>query len=395
MLSKMIKILVLIVALTMAAVGQAPADEDLSAPLVFEGAYNPDSLPAPREAPTPFSNKPKTLDFLMRDLTPLPQGEAETARTNYYLSVSRVYDLGSSLGSAASPAIPSPFAGASEFDETTVRTGIETSALFFDQRLALSGGVSWDQSIYNPYWSNGGDPSGEVSTMTYGFGADLAINDEWTAAAALTKRESVSRPGRRVRHFSEPAGLIASDLAMGRLGVQFLKPDWDLRARFSVYAGRIGQAHFDRDSGAGLADLKGLEISLQKKLLDGRLSLELAAMLNSLTTRHALQLASMNGGNLSAFLGLTYTDPAFLNASIFLRHAQDGNYITSYFLGAMGATSMWDARIWRDFSLSPNLNLSTQIYGSSLIEAYFENLTEGARSSTPYVEGRVTMSYSF
>ena len=391
----MIKIGLLIVATAMAPIAAAADTESSQAiPYALDETYALDSLPAPREAPADWSRRPKTLDFLMRDLTPLASNpnEGHAPGSNYYLSVTRVYELAPDLSDpSASMAPPS-----ADLEETVVQGGLETSALFMDQRLALSSGLSWDRTIYDPYWSMGDEPLRDVSTMTYGLGADLAIDDEWTAAAALTRRESSSRRNAEARKFSEAGRLVPSDLIMARLGVQLLKPDWGLRARLTGYAGRIGQAGFESDPNSGLVDLRGIEISLQKKMLDGRLSLELAAMLNSLTTRHALQLASMEGGNLSAYLGLTYTDQALINASIFLHHAEDGNYISQNFLGAMGSTYFWDARIWRDFAFSPALKLSTQIYGSSLIQAYFENLADKDRSaSSPYVEGRVTMSYSF
>ena len=415
MLSRLIQSLMVMVALTLAwsTVSTAdgdkgpPQDTGMSRPLAASfGVSDPmATLPSPPEAPAPWTDRPRTLDFLMRDLAPIsldgvqgaPQADRPANRqgaVNYFVDINRLYELTPEPIDPRAPEAPTPL---TPMEASQLRTRLETSGLFVDQRLALSGGMSWDRAIYDPYWAMADEPEEEVATMTYGFGADFTIDDEWTAAAALTKRESVNkRPRRTARQFSGAKRLIPSDLMMGRLGLQLIKPDWGLRARLTAYAGQIGPARYDADPDAGMADLRGLELSLQKKMLDGRLSLELAAMLNSLTTRHALQLALADGKNLSAFLGLTYTDPSLLNASVFLRHAEDGNYVNSNYMAEIGSSSFWDARVWRDFSLSSDLTLSTQLYGSSLIEAYFENLANSERNgANPYMEGRVTMSYSF
>jgi hypothetical protein len=398
---RLIKSLILIAALTLAPASAALADADQPAAEggIASSAWTDGALPAsdPQALPKPSAwiNRPPDLDFLMRDLSPL-QAPAPAAPVNHFRVSSRLYELAPEQG--LNPRDMSSATMAPELQARSVKAELETSRLFIDQRLTLSGGLTWDRTIYDPYWSSDEDkPEAAVATMTYGLGAEFTINDEWSAAAALIKRESSAtqnRPARRPA-FTGYGRLQPSDLMLSQFGLQLLKPDWGLRARFTAYYGQIGQAVPEGDPSAGMADLRGLELNLQKRLLDGRLSLEVAAMLNYLAARNSLALSGLDGENLSAYLGLTFADPALLNASVLLRYAGDGNYVDSYLLSAVGASSLLDARIWRDFALSPALTLSTQLYGSSLIEAYYRNLLEPRPPLSTYMEGRLTMSYSF
>ncbi|MDR1658456.1 MAG: hypothetical protein LBT47_13075 [Deltaproteobacteria bacterium] len=346
--------------------------------------------------PDVWPNAPLTFDSLFSggwqsslDLLDRPNRPHPLAFTN------QIYQIKISDHSAPKNAISSD--GPTQMRSTALGARLESSKLFFNDRLTLSGGLAWDRSIQDQF----GSPSETLQsslgfdTMTYGFGADLRLNEQWSLGASLTARKSSDLKGRpSALSMDNPwFSMAPSDLLMGGLGVQFFRPDWGFRARMSVYAGQIGQAGLDRSQPK--SDLTGLELNLQKSIIDGRLNFELATMFNYLNSTGNLHSLSLHSGrNLSAYFGVNFSDPTLFNASVLLRYAGDGNYINNYFLTALGASSFLDARIWRDFNLSPVLTLTTQLYGSNLIEAYYRNLTT-LDPTVPYLEGRVTMSYSF
>jgi hypothetical protein len=100
--------------------------------------------------------------------------------------------------------------------------------------------------------------------------------------------------------------------------------------------------------------------------------------------------------NISAYLAMTYRNPSLVSASLLYRYAGDGLFVADGLFSQSSGSSFLDAKIWRDFSLTPSLTLSTQLYGSSLMGTYMRlNRNPVLSLLDHYVEGRVTMNYAF
>ncbi|MDR2444023.1 MAG: hypothetical protein LBE31_10945 [Deltaproteobacteria bacterium] len=361
-------------------------------------------------APNVWPKVPLTFDPIFNGQIDQQPGLSITnkrpAGSNQVILINKFYQI-NSLNSldiqASEPKNPLPAQTLNSFDKTRLSTGLVGSSLFLDDRLTLSGGLTWDRSLYEQFGAQiDQTPNFTFDTMTYGFGADLRLNPQWSLGATITARETSdltrSRFKASLREGFPFTPITPSDFVMSQIGLQFFNADWGLRARISAYSGQItpsSEPNSDYASSAPV-DLSGVELNFKKSLIQDSLNLEVATMLNYLQARNRLDnhFRYFNGQNISAYLGLNFTDPTLFNASLLLRYAGDGNFVNNYFLTALGATSLLDARIWRDFNLSPVLTLSTQLYGSSLIETYYRNLA-GQNPSAPYLEGRVTMSYSF
>jgi hypothetical protein len=364
---------------------------DLAAPLSLEGLS------------PPWADRPASFDILLKDADRTPAGRPYPSfRDGGATTLSRSLMINRTLQAARPPApeadphVPSltPAAG-QEYQATNVAARLDVSRLFLDDRLTLSGGLAWDRSVYDPLWSlpSVSQPPA-VDTMTYGFGANMALGEDWSVGASVTARKSTTTAAGMDRRPPEAWQRPPSDLVMGRVGLQLLKRDWGLKAWMTAFAGRMGEAG-EPNREAETADVQGVELGVRQSLLDTRLNLEVAAMLSYLKTRRMIDSHLSDGPNLSGYLGLSFTDPTIINASLLLRYAGNGDYVNNYFLGDVGASSFFDARVWRDFSISPALTLSTQLYGSSFIEAFYQNLSQVGIPPVPYLEGRVTMSYSF
>jgi hypothetical protein len=151
--------------------------------------------------------------------------------------------------------------------------------------------------------------------------------------------------------------------------------------------------------GTGQLDLQGLELNVQKRLVDDNLTFMAAAMLTYFNDSGALLTSGplydgQKTFNFAGYFGLNYRNPTFLNADLFLRYAGNGDHLHQELIRRLNSPLLLDAKIWRDWSLSPTLTLSTQLSGSSLADEYWLSYL-GQNSSGPYLESRVTMSYSF
>ncbi|MDR1546699.1 MAG: hypothetical protein LBU12_08345 [Deltaproteobacteria bacterium] len=260
--------------------------------------------------------------------------------------------------------------------------------LFNDGRLALSGGLLWERLGYDAYLTRNERPPISHDALTFDFGAGLRLDDDLTLGASLSLSE-VDELSAKVRlldsrlSFAERAG----SAWLGRAELRYDDRRRGLTLGVSGYAG-------SRTSPAdgGRLDLQGVEVNVQRRLLDGQLTVMAAAMLNYFNDSRAILSHRGEGRlfNMSSYLGLTYDNSSLINASFFLRYAGDGNYLQQELIRRIGPQVFFDARLWRDWPLSPALTLSTQFYGSNLADDYAV-----PNPASPYLESRVTMSYSF
>jgi hypothetical protein len=295
------------------------------------------------------------------------------------------------------------------YQETALNTSVEASQPLLDDKLTLFTGFNAERHVFQDYGLGPANskPLG-YNTMTYGFGANLNLSEEWSLGASLITRNSSSLDGSAGQGTRKELGdnidfrrSAPADLTIGELGLQYYKPQSGTTAKITAYAGEISSsANQERDGISqslrpyeNMLEIQGLELSVQQSIFEGRLTFLAATIFNYYRAKDATLSQNSGKTNLSAFLSLTYKNPAIANTSILFRYAGDGNYITNRFFSSPGKRTIIDARIWRDFNLSPALTLSTQLYGSSLIEAYFDNYNNSFTS--PYLEGRVTMNYSF
>jgi hypothetical protein len=294
---------------------------------------------------------------------------------------------------------PQPRLGFSGQENTLASSLVGTKTIFND-RLLISSGFDWQRRLYQGFWTQAlnSRPLNGYDTMTFGFGADWMLNSDLSLGASLISRDSTRLAGFDRQgpegSFIYPYRSAPLSLKMSRAGFNFYRPQWGTMVNLTGYGGTIssvsdpGPAQLERR-----VDLRGLEFKLQQSLFSGRLNLEAASMFNYLKSKDPLLRSSRNY-NLSGYLGLDYRNPSLVNFSLLFRYAQDGKFVNKDFYGQFGAEKLIDAKIWHDFSLSPVLTLSTQIYGSSLIEAYYQSINNKAPLG-PYLEGSVTMSYSF
>ncbi|MDR1110866.1 MAG: hypothetical protein LBP92_09300 [Deltaproteobacteria bacterium] len=287
--------------------------------------------------------------------------------------------------------------------------GGSVSAELLDQSLSMEGELALESHGFDDFSATRGQAAG-FTTIGAGLGASFLLTPNWSLGASVSIRDTQgpAHPGQAsLTDWLLPRGLTPSDLRMATAGIEYLNPGLGTRAALSGFFGAVSPGGVERLLAAGVygrdlapVDLRGLEISLQQSLLEDRLSLKLAAMLNYLDLGQGdfggPPESGEAGRNLSAYLAMTYQNPSLVNASLLYRYSGDGLFVGDGLLAQAAGPSLLDARIWRNFSLTPSLTLSTQLYGSSLMGAYLRlNRSPVLSLLDNYVEGRVTMSYAF
>jgi hypothetical protein len=271
----------------------------------------------------------------------------------------------------------------------------------FTDRLALTGGLLWERLSYDDAFGRRADPlapTAGVEAMTFDFGADVSLDADLTLGASFTLRKvdeltaglSSREPSLLSGRRRNPTG----SSWIGQAGLEYADRQRDLTVGLVGFVGSRASA----EEGGSL-DVQGLELNAKRRLLDGKLTIMAAAMLNYFNDGRVLLSPSPIRGlgsgslNLSSYLGLAYRDPSILNANFFLRYAEGGDYLRRELIRSVGPSILFDARLWRDWTLSPALTLSTQLYGSS--PGDYSSLYSTTGQDSPYLESRVTMSYSF
>jgi hypothetical protein len=286
------------------------------------------------------------------------------------------------------------------------------TVVLLDNRLSIGADLSLESHVYDDFGTSHGqiqDKSQGFSSVKAKFGADYFLTPNWSLGASVSIRDTQSfglhKSG--ATDWFGPSGLYPSDLRMGQASLEYQNAG-GTRAALSGYMGAITSDGADRLAAArnyrqniNYADLYGLGVTFQQSFLEGRFNVRLAAMLNSFDLRTKNFRSISNQGQysqkLSAYLSMSYLKPSLFNAAVLYRYGSDGYFITDSMLKPGSNTSYLDARIWRDFNLTPSLSFSTQIYSSTKFGNYIGlyrpptnlNLLDN------YVEGRMTMNYAF
>jgi iron complex outermembrane receptor protein len=301
------------------------------------------------------------------------------------------------------------------FTETQYSVYLQDSWLLLEDRLSLVGGMRYDNWTYDDIYNSNNNPrnipSAGFDNLAWRFGAKYLIGDQWGIRAAYGT--AYWQNPQYLFANSKPSGLTSiwrlpnHDLKpektwMAELGVDFSRPDWGTEAGVTVYYGRIKDVHgssatFTDTNGSvtgqalrrynyyrnfGEVEIHGVELALKQYLVPETLYFQ-----GSATFNHSRITEDANQGNVgnhlsnapdySASLGLYFTRPRLFSASAVYRHTDDRYYDNNnneFVHYHMGDVDLLDAKIWRDWKLTQEITLTTQLSATNITDAGYEAL---------------------
>jgi hypothetical protein len=326
--------------------------------------------------------------------------------------------LGSGLAASPSPAfghLPAPNDGLAfktlsvdAVDRQIDRLAVSGTGLTLNDRLSARAGLTVERQALRDFGPgpSQGRPRGYAAIESE-LGATFYPSPNWSLGATLSIRDTQgfglrSLKGPETTGWFGSRALDRADLRLGTVALGYGNP---MGTAFSLrgYAGEIaegGTQALAPGRQGQRASLQGVGVSVSQSFQDGRLNLVAGGALNRFDLRAAAPLVppgARSRPNLSAFLAMTYVNPELFGAGIMYRHGGDGYFMTDSAFSPGSGNSYLEAKIWRDFALTPALSLSTRLYGSALLGAPVEvgRATDKPNLLDNYVEGRVTMNYAF
>lgn len=320
------------------------------------------------------------------------------------------------------------------FDETQYSFYLQDTLMLMDDRLSIVGGLRYDHWTYDHIYNSRNTPNhipeASFDNVSYRLGAKHRLTDNWGIRAAYG-----------TAYWQNPQYLFASGLGasstvyrvanhdldpektwMGEAGVDFAKPEWGTRIGLTAYYGRIKDVHgssatatdvdgtitgtagqrYNQYRNFGKAKIKGLEVSVRQDLVPDTLYVQGALTFNHSRIADDANPANIgnhlsNAPDFSASAGLYFTSPALFNASLVYRHTDDRYYDNSnneYIHYHMGNVDLLDVKIWRDWTLAPDLTLTTQVSCANLTDQDYEALYTYMGPGR-HIEGVVSLTYAF
>jgi iron complex outermembrane receptor protein len=311
-----------------------------------------------------------------------------------------------------------------KWDETQYGIYLQNALTLLDDRFSFIIGLRYDKWKYDNIenflspargWSN--PPSATFDNLAFRSGAKYWVNENLGLHLAygtayyqnpqnlFTAGTLANGSYREQNHDLKP-----EKTWMAEFGLDFIKPEWGTEAYLTFYNGEIKDVQSPHDLGNnrsiyvnnGLVKIRGIECSLNQYIIPDILRLSASVTLNHSRIVED-EIASYVGNHLKnspdyvGSFNLLFTKPDLFNFSVSYRHTNDRYYDNAnneYVHYHMGNVDVLDARIWRDWELSDNITMTTQISGTNLTDSSYEALYTYLAPGR-YIEGKVSFTYHY
>ncbi|MEW6266329.1 MAG: TonB-dependent receptor [Thermodesulfobacteriota bacterium] len=312
------------------------------------------------------------------------------------------------------------------------RWSVDQEAVYFqdqmfllDDRLILMFGARRDQWRYYDIYDSASTPTDRdsftKSETTYRGGLKYRIDDH---LALRTAAGTAFWPGAAIWFISNSKtatqwreanpDLKPEKTWMYEVGLDYNRPDWGTDFSATFYYGEItdmatytyaqhptlANVQIVKARNVGEAEIYGLELSLKQRLIKdlyflGSLTLNHSRITKDEYRRENVGHQIMLSPDYSGSVGLRYQNPDLVNAEATLRFSDfryydNDNTDLPYF--KMKAFKTVDARIWRDWKITDNLVLTTQLTGVNVFGEEYE-LGPFCLAPEPYYEGFLGLKF--